>query len=66
MYSAFDADITVTDAVRFIRAYYGSEEPDWKSRYREDRRFWFRVAARALGFQKEWDRQQIKQALREM
>lgn len=64
MYSAFAADLTVADALRFIRAYYGRSE-DWKARYRAESGFWFRVAGRALGFQREWDRQQAMEALRE-
>lgn len=66
MYSAFGADLTVVDALRFIRAYYGGAGTGWKERYREDRKFWFRVAGRALSFQREWDRQQARQDLAEM
>lgn len=63
MFSAFDADLTVSDALRFIRAYHGGREGDWKARYREARGFWFRVAARALSFQREWDRKELKRAM---
>lgn len=65
MYSAFGANLTVTDAVRFIRAYYGSEE-NWKTHYQTNQKFWYAVVARALGFQREWDRQQARAALREL
>ena len=64
VFSAFGADLTVTDAARFIRAYHGGGF-DWKDRYRERQGFWFRVMGRALGFQQEWDRKQIKEALAE-
>lgn len=63
-YSAFGSQFTVCDAVRFIRAYHGGD--DWKARYRASRPFWFRVTARALGFQREWDRKQMQHALDEM
>ncbi len=53
MYSAFESDISVADAMRFIRAYLGGGA-DWKMRYRDQRKFWFRVVSRALGFQREW------------
>ncbi|MFT4637806.1 MAG: heptose I phosphotransferase [Verrucomicrobiales bacterium] len=65
VYSAFGAELTVSDAMRFIRAYYG-ESADWKQRYRKDRDFWYHVTGRALGFKREWDRQQAKKALAEM
>ncbi|MCH1503004.1 MAG: hypothetical protein L7V86_05430, partial [Verrucomicrobiales bacterium] len=64
VFSAFGADLTVTDAARFIRAYHGGG-CDWKDRYRERQGFWFKVMGRALGFQQEWDRKQIKEALAE-
>lgn len=64
IFSAFGADLTVTDAARFIRAYHGGG-PDWKQRYRERQHFWFKVTGRALGFQQEWDRKQMKAALAE-
>ncbi len=66
MYSAFGADITVQDAARFIRAYYGGPGSPWKKRLRQESRFWFRVAGRALSFQREWDRQQMKKSLAEL
>ena len=62
IFSSFGADLTVTDAARFIRAYHGGG-PDWKERYKQRKRFWFKVMARALAFQREWDRKQMKQAL---
>ena len=65
MYSAFGANLTVTDAVRFIRTYYRRAN-DWKTRYRTNQKFWYAVVARALGFQHEWDRQQARAALREL
>ena len=58
MYSAFDADLTVMDAMRFVRAYLGGGA-DWKERYQKESKFWFRVVGRALGFQREWQRRQV-------
>ena len=66
MFSSFDADLTVTDALRFIRAYYGGAGSHWKRCYGKERGFWFRVVGRALGFQREWDRKQARKALAEM
>ncbi len=65
MYSAFGANLTVPDALRFIRAYHGGG-PDWKARFNAQRKFWFAVVSRAIGFQREWDRQQARTALREL
>lgn len=62
VYSAFGADLTVADALRFIRAYHGGGA-DWKAHYQAHKDFWFKVMNRALGFQQEWNRKQLKEAL---
>lgn len=61
MYSSFAADLTVQDAMRFIRGYLGGG-PGWKETYRSQKRFWHRVVARALGFQREWNVYLAKEA----